>query len=841
MRGRWCRAVASRWFAVACAIALMLACVIAPAVPQEAAWAEGAGESSDAAAQPTRVVRVAFPQQENVAWTDDAGRRSGYLYEYLERMAQHTGWEYEFVPIEGDAASAFDAACSMLANGEVDLIGGMYAAEGVDDRFLLSNDSYAMLEVELQVPVEQVVNPVSAAEASGTLRVAVTDGSRLIEDAQRYCDARHIDLQPVTCVDRDDQLQAVRDGRADAVLATSMGSSKGVRSAARLAARPVCFATSAGDEALMAELNGAMTSISCGDPQFWTELYAKYFSSSAGELVLTDDERAYVEHAAPIRVGVLRDQAPYQYEEDGELKGVAVDLLAVVAEKTGLTFEYVGVDSNADLAEKQAQGLIDLQACAAFDYDAAREAGVSLTQPYVRASYVLVMNEHVGESDLAGKRLALSATSTYNGMFVGDVHRFDSVADCLRAVVDGRADYTYLDEYVVQYYLNTPDFDNLKLAPQTHDPRQMSFGVVKGADGRLLSILDKTIGSFAETETQAVINGNVLHNVDFSIADYVRVHPLEAFGAIAFFVAIVLVLVLGLLYQRSRSQAKSALDLKKRMRLYALTDDYFYEYDCRTKKLVVTSPAHAETPMETAAYDLSVPSSCDEEGRRRCVFMEAACSGEPKETELHIRTARGGTHWVRISAEPVSDEASRRTFVIGRIELIDDERREKDLLLKKAERDSLTQVLNAEATQARVKERLAALQAGRRGCLMVVDVDRFKEVNDTFGHLEGDAVLRDVARLLQEASGEEAVVGRPGGDEFMVYREMSSDDAALEDACEALRRAVRNHAFSVSSPITLSVGAALSCGDEPFEELYRRADEALYVAKREGRDRFHIA
>ncbi|MFR1640113.1 MAG: transporter substrate-binding domain-containing protein [Eggerthellaceae bacterium] len=370
----------------------------------------------------------------------------------------------------------------MLANGEVDLIGGMYAAEGVDDRFLLSNDSYAMLEVELQVPVEQVVNPVSAAEASGTLRVAVTDGSRLIEDAQRYCDARHIDLQPVTCVDRDDQLQAVRDGRADAVLATSMGSSKGVRSAARLAARPVCFATSAGDEALMAELNGAMTSISCGDPQFWTG-YAKYFSSSAGELVLTDDERAYVEHAAPIRVGVLRDQAPYQYEEDGELKGVAVDLLAVVAEKTGLTFEYVGVDSNADLAEKQAQGLIDLQACAAFDYDAAREAGVSLTQPYVRASYVLVMNEHVGESDLAGKRLALSATSTYNGMFVGDVHRFDSVADCLRAVVDGRADYTYLDEYVVQYYLNTPDFDNLKLAPQTHDPRQMSFGVVKGADG----------------------------------------------------------------------------------------------------------------------------------------------------------------------------------------------------------------------------------------------------------------------------------------------------------------------------------------------------------------------
>ena len=158
--------------------------------------------------------------------------------------------------------------------------------------------------------------------------------------------------------------------------------------------------------------------------------------------------------------------------------------------------------------------------------------------------------------------------------------------------------------------------------------------------------------------------------------------------------------------------------------------------------------------------------------------------------------------------------------------------------MAKAERDSLTGLLNSETTRRRIAQQMDALGDGERGALIMVDIDRFKEVNDTFGHLEGDRALVDVARILRESFRVGDVVGRLGGDEFMVYLNRVKDSAVVKEKCEAVRRAVERRASSDSGRrITISTGSALSKPDESFEDLYRRADEALYAAKRDGRNR----
>ena len=106
-----------------------------------------------------------------------------------------------------------------------------------------------------------------------------------------------------------------------------------------------------------------------------------------------------------MRVGVLSDQPPYQYQEDGQVKGIAVDILETVAQKTGLRFEYVAAETVEALDALQAAGSIDMVAGIDRDYSTANERNLALTQPYVSASYVLVANKSVADGAISGKRL----------------------------------------------------------------------------------------------------------------------------------------------------------------------------------------------------------------------------------------------------------------------------------------------------------------------------------------------------------------------------------------------------------------------------------------------------
>lgn len=124
-------------------------------------------------------------------------------------------------------------------------------------------------------------------------------------------------------------------------------------------------------------------------------------------------------------------------------------------------------------------------------------------------------------------------------------------------------------------------------------------------------------------------------------------------------------------------------------------------------------------------------------------------------------------------------------------------------------------------------------------CMVLLDVDHFKQINDRHGHAVGDAVLQEVGRLIRERTRETDACARFGGDEFalLLYHTGSMEALAL---AEALLHKVREHAFMAGEtrlPVTLSLGVALVTAETPsVEALYGAADQALYEAKRLGRD-----
>jgi diguanylate cyclase (GGDEF)-like protein len=166
---------------------------------------------------------------------------------------------------------------------------------------------------------------------------------------------------------------------------------------------------------------------------------------------------------------------------------------------------------------------------------------------------------------------------------------------------------------------------------------------------------------------------------------------------------------------------------------------------------------------------------------------------------------------------------------------------------RRLEQDALTDVLTGLPNRRYLIDRLAHdWAAARRGgtplACMVVDIDHFKAVNDTWGHDIGDAVLRAVARVLQQEVRGSDVVCRLGGEEFVVVSATDFDSAMR--CAERLRSAIEIQVVSevnpIEGPVTVSIGVAVRNEQTRSPEgLLKAADEALFYAKRSGRN--HVA
>jgi len=157
-----------------------------------------------------------------------------------------------------------------------------------------------------------------------------------------------------------------------------------------------------------------------------------------------------------------------------------------------------------------------------------------------------------------------------------------------------------------------------------------------------------------------------------------------------------------------------------------------------------------------------------------------------------------------------------------------------------AEVDGLTGVYNRRYYQQELERILqqAARHAGQVTSIVVFDLDHFKRYNDEHGHLVGDEVLKDVARLLLANVRQSDKVARYGGEEFVVMLAETPPEAAAQVA-EKLRLVVKQAPLAAGAVqgLTLSAGVAGTSGKESVEELFDRADRALYAAKNQGRDR----
>jgi diguanylate cyclase (GGDEF)-like protein/PAS domain S-box-containing protein len=214
-------------------------------------------------------------------------------------------------------------------------------------------------------------------------------------------------------------------------------------------------------------------------------------------------------------------------------------------------------------------------------------------------------------------------------------------------------------------------------------------------------------------------------------------------------------------------------------------------------------------------------------------------TGRTTRGRYRLRAKDGEYHWIDSRGGPFSNSSGIQDGFVVSVRVIDAEVQALETLEVRARLDQLTGLPN----RAEAFERLGLMlgQSVRTGALIAVvfcDFDRFKQVNDTFGHAVGDALLRIVADRFRTAVRAGDLVARIGGDELLVVLDGVHDLQDAKDIAEKLRRVVGTRVEVPGGVVnaTMSFGITLAAQGETLDEVIARADLAMYEAKHAGRD-----
>jgi two-component system cell cycle response regulator len=334
---------------------------------------------------------------------------------------------------------------------------------------------------------------------------------------------------------------------------------------------------------------------------------------------------------------------------------------------------------------------------------------------------------------------------------------------------------------------------------------------------QLVDILQEVHGDFSPEELYHILTRRVAHALDITHCSLILARPGDAVGIVAAAYETPGLRHLEIELKRY-PEIRSALEGSQPV----LVED------------VATSPLYAEAREEWRIERSEVKV-------RSVIALPFRIEGIEAGVVL-LRTLEGEPS-LKVSDVDFADDVVRAAVsAIQRAQAMESTRADNERLEVLALTDSLTQTLNRRALMDRLDSELdRARRYALTLSLLMVDLDHFKAVNDSFGHLAGDEALRGVARVLQREARSVDVVARYGGEEFVVILPETGEDGAVKVA-ERIRARVAEQATEGLLPmpaLTVSVGVAtvLSTQIQAPEELISLADDALYRAKAQGRNR----
>jgi len=212
------------------------------------------------------------------------------------------------------------------------------------------------------------------------------------------------------------------------------------------------------------------------------------------------------------------------------------------------------------------------------------------------------------------------------------------------------------------------------------------------------------------------------------------------------------------------------------------------------------------------------------------------------EAEFRILDDKKEYAWCHIKGKTIYDEKMKPIKVIGKLVNINLYKKDYEILEYKAKRDPLTGVFNRNVTRELIENHIHRYK-DQQHTFMIIDIDNFKNINDKYGHLVGDKVLSYVINQVKIIFSNGEIIGRIGGDEFIVFVGDTADKETIILKAEILHRTLQTIYRDGENVISLSGSIGISTypkDGQTYEELLERADKAMYEVKEHGKDGFRM-
>lgn len=566
---------------------------------------------ADAAEHET--IRVGYVSREGFHTSDENGNHHGYNVECLNAIAAYTGWEYEF--IEGSWSECLDR----LERGEIDLLGAMEKTNEREEIMDFSSLPFVHISSCLLQLADNSNIAYEDYVAFDGMTIGIIRQASIASRLEEYAQQHHFTYTPKYYETEAELHAALERGEVDCICNTDNRDISDYSVLASFGYTQLYYVTPLNKPELSAQLDAAMEKIYARDHYFDGALSKKYFNY-AHNIAFNEQERAYIKDHEPIQVLLYNDLGYLfcRYDKDEQCyKGIVVDTLELLSDRTGLKFELIPPDEQSSWEYLPQHP--DMLIAPFFQSDIIKTSeSLMALNPIIKGNMIAFTrnNETIdldGAFTLAlplGNYEAEQALRMHfpNAKFVACNYPLEGL-DMLR---NGQVDMTLVNEIVGTYRIQSPYFKNLQANDAVHIAEDMTLGLSKNSSPELISILNKGIASLSVRDIQQIVVNHSSTPYQLSHREWLYQYrfTLIAIALSTLLVSICLVFIWKQKKERDVAQAnlllaeeRHKLDLKYQEKIYrqanfdALTG--LYNEACFTEK---ANQLMAESPEQTFTF-----------------------------------------------------------------------------------------------------------------------------------------------------------------------------------------------------------------------------------------------
>ncbi len=495
--------------------------------------------------------------------SSDQEVKSGYCYEYLQKVADYTNWKYEYV--YGSWAELYE----MLEKGEIDLLAGVSITDERKEIMLfpeqfMGTDVYCLYKHSDNTEVI----PGDSSTANGKIIGGIRN-NRMTFFAKEWLQDNNLNAEIVCFDDFDELKRAFEKGKVDLITGTQNNvlSISNISMVAKVGEEPYYLAVSRKRKDLLRELNQALSTLQEMDPYLLQNLQYSNYGATVVNRTLTASEQEWINTHDCLRAGYMEDYAPFCTKTNNQPRGIMIEALEELWRELGLceklSIEYYSFNNSQDMEDALKNGTVDIIMPITRNLWYLENKGIDCSSAVISCSENLFFNGKADTNNI--KTLAVNKNNTNHVLLCQNYYPdaklvyYSNIKECLEAVVKGYADGTIVNRYRTPLVTGHKAYKKLSYIP-FFEQSVRCFGV-REEDSALLILLNRGIKTIGTEYGAGIANKYMTEFYSYTAYDFIT----DNLTGVALFITIIISAVIAVFLRNAAEHRKHEAELSKAM------------------------------------------------------------------------------------------------------------------------------------------------------------------------------------------------------------------------------------------------------------------------------------